>query len=465
MYTSIDLFSGPGGLCTGLKGVGIKPLIAVEMSEWTVETYKASHDADVLKLDEYLENPQSHAEVFNKNSKTLLIHGDITKVTNELIDLILNKRFGVKNVDLVTGGAPCESFSLAGQRREDDERNNLFLNLERIAKHVDAKMVLFENVKGLLSKKLNDVQGGMYQLICDEFERPNENGVAFRLASRDPKKVLLKAIDYGVPQNRERVILIGINSKYNVTYNYPRKTHGENRDFPYVTVEDAIMDLPQINSKEGEEEVFHSVDQVIDNTFSPQRINYLEFISGKIFTLPEHLVDKIGIINSHIGPGHTPKMLTRLSYILPGEGMKKAADRLIADGREDLRNEFFPKKLYAARNRRLKLNEPSFTVTSHCLDEMVHPTLNRSITPREAARLQSFPDWYQFRGPYVKFHSDPQQDRYEQIGDAIPPILGYVLGVEIVNTLDQISPGNLYIDTRENQKSDNNKNSKELVRI
>ena len=69
---------------------------------------------------------------------------------------------------------------------------------------------------------------------------------------------------------------------------------------------------------------------------------------------------------------------------------------------------------------------------------MLHPVLNRALTPREVARLQTFPDWYQFEGPYVKFHSDPEQDRYEQIGDAIPPLLGYVLGKEVVYTLDSI---------------------------
>ena len=440
MYTSIDLFSGPGGLCTGLKGVEIKPLIAVEISDWTVETYKASHDADVLKLEEYLSNPDSQKEVFNKSSKTLIVHGDITRLSNDLIDLILTKRFDVKTVDLVTGGAPCESFSMAGQRREDDERNNLFLNLERVAKHVDAKVLLFENVKGLLSKPLDGVKGAMYQLICDELERPNEEGVAFKLASRDPKTVLLKAIDYGVPQARERVFLVGINTKYDVSFSYPKKTHGENREFPYVSVGDAIMDLPTVDAKEGLEEVKHSVEEFINNSqeLSVQRKLYLDYVSGKIFKIPEHLIGKKEIINSHIGPGHRLNMISRLSLILPGEGMKKAADRLVAEGNENLVKEFFPKKLYAARNRRLKIDEPSFTVTSHCLDEMVHPTLNRSVTPREAARLQSFPDWYQFRGPYVKFHSDPEQDRYEQIGDAIPPILGYVLGIEIVKVLQEI---------------------------
>ena len=71
--------------------------------------------------------------------------------------------------------------------------------------------------------------------------------------------------------------------------------------------------------------------------------------------------------------------------------------------------------------------------------DVVNPVLDRALTPREAARLQSFPDWYIFEGPYVKFHSDPEQDQYEQIGDAIPPLLGKVLGEEIIKTLDVIN--------------------------
>jgi len=443
-YTSIDLFAGPGGLSAGLKGVNIFPLIAVEWSQRTVETYQASHNAEVLPLEDYLASPFKYIHLFKKqplkNCRTLLIYGDIRDVSEELIDRILRERYGRTTVDIVTGGAPCESFSLAGTRTKNDERDNLFLNLERIAKHVDAKMLLFENVKGLLSK--NNPNGGtMYNLICDELERPSFNGVAFKLASRDKSEVLLKAMNYGAPQARERVFLVGINDKYpineyNIEFSYPPITHGPDKQYPYVTVEDAIMDLPQVASKEGEEVSEYKVNTSVVTL--PHKKAYLEFIGGITLPRPPHLAHLEGTINSHIGPGHTDKMLMRFTYIKQGEGMKPAAERLIAQEQQSLRDMYFPKKLYGARNRRLQLDKPSFTVTSHCLDEMVHPVLNRSITPREAARLQTFPDWYQFKGPYVKFHSDPEQDRYEQIGDAIPPILGYVLGKQMVQTLKAI---------------------------
>lgn len=436
MYTSIDLFAGPGGICTGFKWAGIKPLISVEMSDWTVETYKASHNADVLDLKLYLDGELDKIKhIFKPSDKTVLIHGDIRDVSNELIDKILKERFNTDTVDIVTGGAPCESFSMAGKRNEEDERNNLFLNLERIAKHVDSKMVLFENVRGLFSKKLDGKAGKMYESICDEFESENDDGIAFKLASREKDVVLMKASEYGVPQDRERIILVGVNKKYNSTFNYPEKTHGPGKQFDFVTVEDAIMDLPTlVDPKQGEEEIEYQA--IIKENYSEKRKRFLAIISGVSLPKPSHIE---GInVNSHITPGHTDKMLNRLSYIKQGEGMKAAAERLIEEGKSELRTLYFPNKLYAARNRRLKINKPSFTMTSHCLDEAVHPIYNRGLTPREAARLQSFPDWYIFKGPYVKFHSDPEQDRYEQIGDAIPPIFAYAIGVEVVKTLEDI---------------------------
>lgn len=435
-YTSIDLFSGPGGLCTGLRWTGIKALIAVEWSYWTVQTYAASHGAEIFELEKYLNNSMENPEqYFKPSNKTLLIYGDINKVEVPLIKKILNERFNVNSVDLVTGGAPCESFSMAGDRKEDDDRNVLYKNVLRIARGVDSKMFLFENVKGLFSKKLNGVPGAMFRYICDEFQSEIDGLPSFKLCSSDQNKVLLKAIEYGVPQARERVFLVGINRKFKSTYKYPEPTHGPDRKFKYVTVGDAIMDLPQIQKDEESD----TYDFDLNTVTEPARLDYLNRMRGEFSEPPKDIGYTNTSLYNHKAPGHTTKMLNRISAIKPGENMKKAYERLVEEGKEEFAKENFPNKLYAARNRRLLLTEPSFTVTSHCLDEMIHPTLNRALTPREAARLQSFPDWYQFRGPFVKFHSDPEQDQYEQIGDAIPPLLGYALGKEINITLDNIA--------------------------
>lgn len=443
LITSIDLFAGPGGLCTGFRWAGIKALIAVEWSYWTVQTYAHSHNADIFDLEKYLDGTMPNPEQYFKPSdKTLLIYGDIRKVTEELIREILEKRFHRNSVDIVTGGAPCESFSMAGDRKEDDDRNVLYTNVLRIARGIDSKMFLFENVKGLFSKKLDGVAGGMYKAICEDFQRVIPDRTSFKLAETDPSKVLLKAIEYGVPQMRERLFLVGINRKYpDAKFHYPMKTNGPDKEFDYVTVGNAIMDLPQVDSGIENNVYDHNLQERYDDDTDRSyktRLQFLNRMRGFDCQPPKQIHFNEHYLCSHKGPGHTKKMLQRISSIQPGEGMKAAYNRLLKNGEKEFVEKYFPKKIYAARNRRLVLDKPSFTVTSHCLDEMIHPVLNRGLTPREAARLQSFPDWYQFQGPYVKFHSDPEQDQYEQIGDAIPPLLAFALGKEVSKTINEI---------------------------
>jgi len=434
-FTSIDLFSGPGGLATGFRWAGIKALIAVEWSYWTVQTYSKSQGAEIFNLEDYLSKKMDHPErYFQPSDKTLLIYGDINKVEVSLIKKILKQRFNKTSVDIVTGGAPCESFSMNGDRKENDDRNFLYQNVLRIARGVDSKMFLFENVKGLLSKKLDGVEGAMYQHILDEFESDKPGLPSFRLASRDKDTVLLHAVDYGVPQARERLILIGLNKKYpNLSFKYPVKTHGEGKTYPFVSVKEAIGDLPKIEM--GIEDNYYNFD--LNSVTDPCQMNYLRRIRGDLSMPPEGSSFGPHTLYNNKAPGHTKKMYERICLIKQGEGMDDAYNRLIKEGKKALVDECFPKKIYMSRNRRLVPDKPSFTVTSHCLDEMIHPYLNRGMTPREVARLQSFPDWYQFQGPYVKFHSDPEQDLYEQIGDAIPPLLGLAVGSEVTETLRQ----------------------------
>ena len=432
---SIDLFCGPGGLATGLRWAGITPIIAVEWSDWTVKTYSRSHNAEVLDLQSYLDNPNTLTPYLKPTKQPVVIHGDINKVDSELITLLLEQRFELAAIDLVTGGAPCESFSLAGDRKVEDARNQLYQNVLRIARATNARMFLFENVKGLFSKRktAQSKPGSMYQFVCDEFEENIPGQPQYQLASREKDCVLLKAIDYGVPQNRERIFLVGTNRAYpDLSFNYPTPTHGPNRELPYVTVEDAIMDLPQIETGQETEKYTFDLSQVKKNS---SREMFLRRMRLDLAMAPKHINFEEDTLSSHKAPGHTEKMLNRIQNIKPGESMRTAYERLASEGREDITNSFFPKKIYGARNRRLLLDRPSFTVTSHCLDEMIHPTLNRGLSPREAARLQSFPDWYIFVGPYVKFHSDPEQDQYEQIGDAIPPLLAYAIGKELAKSL------------------------------
>ena len=440
-YTYIDLFSGPGGLCTGFVSEGFVPRIAVEWSDTTVVTYARSHDAEIYELKDLLDNLGHLEDVLLKTEKTCLIHGDINQVSNEMILEILQKKFHESTVDVVTGGAPCESFSMAGKRLEDDDRNDLFSNILRIARAVDAKFTLFENVPGLLTKKRNGKQGGQIEYVFGEFERPDEKtGVFYRIASKDVSVFKCLSADYGTPQKRERIFIVGCNSKYPENpFVYPEKTHGPKRKYPYVTVEDAFRYLPPLQSVEGAEEMPYFPTYEEDykkGLISEAAYLYYQFIfddnhSGNHEYQPN-------VVTFHKALNHNKKMLRRLHEIKPGEGMQTAVDRLLAEGREDVIKDCFPNKIYGSRNRRLKSDEPSFTVTSHCLDEMIHPLYDRQPTPREVARLQAFPDWYYFNGPYVKFHSDPLQDKYEQIGDAIPVLMAKALAKSMREALEKV---------------------------
>ena len=450
--TSIDLFSGPGGLCTGFKWAGILPLIAVEWTDTTVQTYSLSHDAEVMHLSKYSNEQGIHPEYLEQfmceSTRTLLIHGDINLVASGMIRDLLKARYGIdsdkETVDVVSGGAPCESFSMAGTRTLGDERDDLFSNIVRISRAVRTKVILFENVKGMFSKKSSDgVKGGIFNFICDTFEdtsvRPN-----YKLASRNPNTILLKASDYGVPQARERLFLVAVRGDLdNSKFDYPMKTHGEGCPNPVVTVEDAISDLPLVDMGEGTDiceythpKNFKSSNQeryvsIMRGEYDDSEMHALtptHFKEGSLFN--EHTV------SSHKGPGHIKRKQELLALIPERSSMRATFEKLKETGEIEKYRHLFPNTIYGSRNRRLLWDEPSFTVTSHCLDEILHPTLNRAITPREAARLQSFPDWYQFAGPYVQFHGDKVQDRYEQIGDAIPPLLAYAMAKQIVVALD-----------------------------
>lgn len=446
ILTSIDLFSGPGGLATGFKWAGILPLIAVEWTDTTAKTYSMNHFADILELNQYQVEgnllPEYLDSFCHPSDKSVLIHGDINMVSNEMIRRILLERFGIdsqdETVDIVSGGAPCESFSMAGQRKAGDKRDDLFSNICRIARSVRSKAILFENVKGMFSKSKNGVKGAIFEYICDTFDDDSQE-VSYKLMSRDPEKVLLRACDYGVPQMRERLFLVSIRRDLeNVDYRYPEVEYGPGRKHPYLCVKDAIFDLPKVSS--GEEVVTYDYPKAFHSKEHESFIKIMRgfAVKGMNTGVPYYLKKSFNSTNSlsvHKGPGHLKRKLELLNLIPERGSMRSTYEDLLAKGEIDQYRHLFPNTIYGSRNRRLIADQPSYTITSHCLDEMIHPYLNRAITPREAARLQSFPDWYTFAGPYVQFHGSKEEDKYEQIGDAIPPLLAFALGKQFVECL------------------------------
>lgn len=378
MINHIDCFSGPGGICTGFHAADIHTIAAIEKVESCVQTYAANH-------------PEVN-----------VIHKDIRDVTKaDILNAI-----GPAKIDIVTSGMPCETFSTAGatSRSHYDYRQQLYSEAIRIAKYVHAPFLLFENVPAILTKK---VEKNGDRLVIDDIKAELEdNGYTNFI------QVVLKAVDFGVPQTRERFFLLATNRK-KVKLTVPISSCSKP-----LTVRDAFTGLPLMEANEIGTE----------HTYTGEESDYTKLLKDNNFwkLTPN---DELTYFNS---PKHRPKTLERFSLIGTDESLYDIFQKFTDAQLEDLkRRKIITDKWYIQRNKRLDENKPSKTITSHCLDELIHPTLNRALSVRECARLQSFPDCYIFEGPYIVPHKSPIQDKYEQIGDAVPPLLAYAWGMTL----------------------------------
>lgn len=381
--THIDCFSGPGGICTGLHAAGIDTRIAIEYIQSCVDTYSANH-------------PEVH-----------VIHDDIRNVTEEQILPYIPEG----GIDLVTSGMPCETFSTAGNKSRSfyDDRQFLFREGLRIAILAKAKFILFENVPAITTKT---VAKGSKELIVDVLKKE-----LVEAGYDNYIEVVLNATNYGVPQRRNRFFILATRLK-GIELKAPAPTTTKE-----VTVEEAFASLPDVipnSNREGTHYIGADTE-------------YSLLMKDSDFWKIER---KNTSITYHMPMKHRDCTLKRFALLHEGDSLKDLFDRYQGEEREALQAErILPRKMFIKRNYRLKLHEASPTVTSHCLDEFVHPTSNRALTVRECARLQSFPDSYDFcGGPYLVPHiSKTVQDKYEQIGDAVPPLLAYAWGKQIVS--------------------------------
>lgn len=386
-YTHIDCFSGPGGICTGLHAAGFETKVAIEYIESCVDTYKKNH-------------PEVH-----------VIHSDIRDVKAEDIRPYISD----DGIDLVTSGMPCETFSTAGNTSRSfyDDRQFLFREGIRIAKISNAKLILFENVPAITTKTVaKDSRELIVTVLKQELKEAGYGNFV---------EIVLSATDFGVPQKRNRFFILA--SRYeNWKLSYPISIFNK-----VATVKDALAGLPNVEANSGIEATNYLQDE---SDFSKLMRNN-SFWKRNDFN-SERLTYQMPM-------KHRDCTLKRFALLKQGESLKTLFDRYQGEEREKLQAQrILPKKMFIKRNYRLKPNEPCPTVTSHCLDEFVHPTFDRALTVRECARLQSFPDSYDFcGGPYIVPHIDRTvQDKYEQIGDAVPPLLAYAWGCEITKILN-----------------------------
>lgn len=385
-FTHIDCFSGPGGICTGMHAAGFDTKVAIEYIKSCVDTYKANH-------------PEVH-----------VIHSDIRKVTAEQILPYIP----ADGVDLVTSGMPCETFSTAGNTSRSfyDDRQFLFREGIRIAEIAKAKMILFENVPAIVTKTVekNDPTLIVDVLKYELKEAGYENMV----------EVVLDASQFGVPQRRKRFFILATKDR-ELKLSVPEPTTDN-----VVSVDEAFIDLLNVipNSEKAKEK------------YGKKSSDYSELMrNDEFWKRREHHTDKL---TYQYPMRHRECTLERFSLLKQGESLKELFDRYQGEERERLQERrVLPKKMFIKRNYRLIGKDAAPTVTSHCLDEFVHPKYDRALTVRECARLQSFPDSYDFcGGPYLTPHLHNEiQDKYEQIGDAVPPLLAYAWGIKISELL------------------------------
>ena len=352
-YNIMDLFAGVGGLSYGFS---------------TMENF------NILLANE-IEKDISVAYTLNHPNVNML-NCDINDLTEETIKKALNGQ----NIDIIVGGPPCQSYSTLGKRKMD-ARANLFMQYKRILSIVQPRAFVFENVTGILSMD----KGNLFKNVQKEFSELGYN----------LKYQVLNAVDYGVPQQRERVILVGFKGENN--FEYPKPTHGNGLK-PYVTLKDAIGDLPKLES--GESSTKYDTDN--SNEF-------LMFIKKDSTELSEHNAPKNG--------EHLIKLMKALK-----DGQSK----------DDLPEELRPKSGYGNTYAKLWWGKPSTTITRNFAcpssSRCIHPRDSRAMTIREGARLQSFPDNY-------KFYGSDGMKRLE-IGNAVPPLLSMAIAKQMLKAIE-----------------------------
>lgn len=386
MPQAVSLFSGCGGFCEGIELAGFDIKCAVEFDKYAASTYRFNFpDTPLFEQDihNFLgANSQAHTE-----------------------------KFGLRDIDLIFGGPPCQGFSQIGTRSLEDERNQLFLQFTRVLSEVQPSVFLMENVPNLLLLR----QGYYRDLILEAIRSSGYHNSTF---------LQVIASDYGVPQERRRVFFIGIHDRYKIPFDlhhFVEVILSDMRISRPVTVWEAIGDLPTEVVQSGEvtyypKEAYSEYQRVMRLDFNELPYTIKKKRERGIQHFPE----------LHLHNHHTKEIQERRSELIKMLAPGKKADSLP----KDIWNGKRPEKW-----RRLHPNQPAYTLLANMhrdLSEFVHPQLNRWITVREAARLQSFHDGFVFVG------SEWQQ--LKQIGNAVPPLLGRAMGIVALELLAIVEP-------------------------
>ncbi len=346
-YNAIDLFCGAGGLSYGFQRAGFNILIGIDNDKKALETFALNHEG----------------------SKTLC--GDITQVTYESdIKPLLEG----KNIDVIIGGPPCQGMSLSGPRKIDDPRNKLYLTYIRLVDEIRPKAFVIENVPGLVGL----FHGQIKDSIIEKF-----TNMGYSIQYK-----ILCASDYGVPQNRRRVVFVGLRDE-GMRFEYPVP------ETMKVSCEMALSDLPALIDSLGTEEQNYVIE--------PQN-GYQQLMrerSQKVY--------------NHIAANHSEKVKKIISMVPAGGNYK------------DLPEEYQNIRNFHVAWTRFPDDKPAPTIdTGH--RHHFHYKYNRVPTVRECARIQSFPDDFVFCGNKTQ--------QFRQVGNAVPPLMAEKIALQLRKSLE-----------------------------
>jgi DNA (cytosine-5)-methyltransferase 1 len=394
--TCIDLFAGAGGLSTGLSLSGFNVLFANEKVPTYARSLEANHPSTQVFVDDIRE-----VDVAGVRNKLGLARGEL---------------------DLVAGGPPCQGFSInAPKRSNDDERNHLFQNFLEFVEEFFPKVVLIENVPGMISFE----KGATVRAILESLRRLGY-GADVRV---------LYAPNFGIPQMRWRTIFLATRLPCAPQALFPVPSHlikgrpnfttaidncrlifsdgyvNANATLPFTTVESAISDLPPLANGAGADES--------DYVSEPQNA-YQQFLRNGTSILLNHQCAKLGEVN-----------LNRVVHVPPGGSWRDIPHDLLPAGMKRARRSDHTK-----RYGRLDANGIASTILTKCdphWGAYFHPKEHRVLSVREAARLQSFPDRARFYGSVT--------EQYEQVGNAVPPLFARAIGNQIISVLNKVEAG------------------------
>lgn len=332
IYNAIDLFCGAGGLSYGFEKAGFNILLGIDSDEKALEVFEKNH----------------------KGSKSIC--GDITNIAYKDIKEVI----GNQKIDVIIGGPPCQGMSLSGPRKFDDPRNKLYLSYIRLVNEIRPRAFVIENVPGLVSL----FGGQIKDSIINKFTE-----MGYKV-----KYQILCASDYGVPQNRRRVVFVG--TRDNVEFIYPSKCMDK------VTCEMALSDLPALENELGNE--------ISEYTSEPQN-EYQRLMRCRAKKLYNHVAAK-----------HSEKVKNIIALVPDGCNYKSLPD------------EYKKTRNFHVAWTRFASDKPAPTIdTGH--RHHFHYKYNRVPTVRECARLQSFPDDFIFEGNKTQ--------QFRQVGNAVPPLM------------------------------------------